>query len=137
MASHFCSKPFSPGPVMLNFDHFFLFLSLHADRPPPREDWLVWWALGLPSYWHDSSLAPPTASRHRRPGLRQWLWLFVIGVGGDAVANTFITLGYSLGHLALVALLQQSQPVFGLLGACLVLREDFHAKCGGHPLADL
>eukprot|EP00667_Euglena_gracilis_P009989 EG_transcript_10158 len=61
-------------------------------------------------------------------GLRQWLWLFVIGVGGDAVANTFITLGYSLGHLALVALLQQSQPVFGLLGACLVLREDFHAK---------
>eukprot|EP00668_Euglena_longa_P000294 GGOE01000389.1.p1 GENE.GGOE01000389.1~~GGOE01000389.1.p1 ORF type:complete len:470 (+),score=114.34 GGOE01000389.1:127-1536(+) len=61
-------------------------------------------------------------------GLRQWLWLFVIGVGGDALANTFITLGYSLGHLALVALLQQSQPVFGLLGACLVLREDFHAK---------
>eukprot|EP00667_Euglena_gracilis_P020965 EG_transcript_22829 len=59
---------------------------------------------------------------------KQWLCLIFIGIGADAIANTFITLGYSLGHLALVALVQQLQPVFGLVGACVALREEFHGR---------
>lgn len=67
--------------------------------------------------------------KERKPlNFKIWICMFVIGIGADAIANTFITLGYSLGHVALVALLQQSQPIFGLLGACLALREEGHGK---------
>ena len=61
-------------------------------------------------------------------GYKLWACLFVIGIAADAVANTLVTMGYSLGHVALVALLQQSQPIFGLAGACVALREDVHSR---------
>jgi len=67
-------------------------------------------------------------------GSRQWVCLIALGIGADALANTFITIGYSLGHLALVALLQQSQPVFGFIGACIFLHEDLHGRVA-FPLA--
>uniref|UniRef100_A0A7S1I548 EamA domain-containing protein n=1 Tax=Eutreptiella gymnastica TaxID=73025 RepID=A0A7S1I548_9EUGL len=67
--------------------------------------------------------------RHRKPmGVKIWVGLFVIGIAADAIANTLITMGYSLGHVALVALLQQCQPIFGLLGAYFVLKEDVRGR---------
>ena len=57
-----------------------------------------------------------------------WLSLVVIGVGADALANTLITLGFSLGHVALVALLQQTQPFFGVIAAYVFLNEGVPSR---------
>eukprot|EP00906_Rhabdomonas_costata_P026252 RCo037403 len=60
-----------------------------------------------------------------RPGA--CLAVLFLGVAADALANTILTQGYAFGHASLVGILQQSQPVFGLLGAYWFLKEDiFH-----------
>eukprot|EP00906_Rhabdomonas_costata_P012298 RCo017582 len=66
---------------------------------------------------------------------RMYAGLTFCGIGADALANVLMTKGYSLGHIALVALLQESQPVWGLVLARVMLNESMgNIKITG-PLA--
>ncbi|OGE84928.1 MAG: hypothetical protein A3J48_00355 [Candidatus Doudnabacteria bacterium RIFCSPHIGHO2_02_FULL_46_11] len=59
---------------------------------------------------------------------REWLAVIFIGLGGSALATVFFTQSFHYVSPTVAILLQKLQPIFAILLAALVLKENFSKK---------